>query len=52
VDAEAIAADLVGTWDALLLQVWFDEEFDPLLAARKHMAIVFRGMGFGKKNTQ
>lgn len=52
VDAEAIAAALVGTWDALLLQAWFDEEFNPLLAARKHMAIVLRGMSSGKKNTQ
>ena len=52
VDAEAIAAALVGTWDALLLQAWFDEEFDPLLVARKHMAIVLRGMSSGKKNTQ
>ena len=51
VDAEAIAAALVGTWDALLLQAWFDEGFDPLLAARKHMAIVLRGMSSGKENT-
>ena len=44
VDAESVAAALVGTWDALLLQAWFDEGFDPLTTARRFMAVLIRGL--------
>ena len=44
VDAESVAAALVGTWDALLLQAWFDEGFDPLTTARKFMAVLISGL--------
>lgn len=44
VDPEAVAASLVGTWDALLLQAWFDDDFDPILAARKYITVLIRGM--------
>jgi len=44
VDAESVAAALVGTWDALLLQAWFDEGFDPLTTARKFMAVLMSGL--------
>jgi AcrR family transcriptional regulator len=44
VDPEAVAASLVGTWDALLLQAWFDDDFDPITAARKYITVLIRGM--------
>ena len=30
VNPESLAAALVGAWDALFLQAWFDPSFDPL----------------------
>ena len=44
VDGESVAAALVGTWDALLLQAWFDDNFDPVTTARRFMAVVIRGL--------
>jgi AcrR family transcriptional regulator len=44
VDAESVAAALVGAWDALLLQAWFDEGFDPLTTSRKFMTVLIRGL--------
>jgi len=44
VDPEAIAAALVGTWDALLLQGWFDESFDPPRTAGKYLPVLLKGM--------
>ena len=44
VDAESVAAALVGTWDALLLQAWFDEGFDPLTTGRAFMTVVINGL--------
>ncbi len=44
VDAESVAAALVGTWDALLLQAWFDEAFDPQTTARRFMAALTSGL--------
>ena len=44
VDAESVAAALVGTWDALLLQAWFDEAFDPQTTARRFMAVLISGL--------
>ena len=44
VDAEALAAALVGTWDALLLQAWFDPDFDPVQVANKFLAVVIDGL--------
>ena len=44
IDAEPIAAALVGTWDALLLQAWFDHAFDPVDAAKHFMEIVISGL--------
>ena len=40
----SVAASLVGTWDALLLQAWFDDGFDPLETAENFMTVVVRGM--------
>ncbi|MEJ2430253.1 MAG: TetR/AcrR family transcriptional regulator [Deltaproteobacteria bacterium] len=44
VDAESVAAALVGAWDALLLQAWFDEGFDPLTTSRKFMTVLINGL--------
>lgn len=44
VNPESTAAALVGTWDALLLQAWFDERFDPLAASRDFVTVVLRGL--------
>ena len=45
---ESVAAALVGTWDALLLQAWFDETFDPLTTARDFVAVLIRGLAAEK----
>jgi AcrR family transcriptional regulator len=44
VNAESIAAALVGTWDALFLQAWFGKNFDPLITARNFLKVVIRGL--------
>ncbi len=44
VDIESVAAALVGTWDALLLQAWFDDDFNPLTVARGFMTVVINGL--------
>ena len=43
-DPEAIAALLVGSWDGLLLQNWFEEDFDPQTKAKKSLSILIRGL--------
>jgi AcrR family transcriptional regulator len=45
VDTAGLAAALIGSWDALLLQAWLDPDFDPLAASRSHMAVVCHGLG-------
>jgi AcrR family transcriptional regulator len=45
---ESVAAALVGSWDALLLQAWFDETFDPLTTARNFVAVLIRGLAAEK----
>jgi AcrR family transcriptional regulator len=49
VDAGMLAAALIGSWDALLLQAWLDPDFDPLPASRSHMAVVCQGLGVSCK---
>ena len=44
IDEESIAAALVGTWDALFLQAWFEKNFDPLITARNFLKVVIRGL--------
>lgn len=44
VDPMAVASALVGTWDALFLQAWFDPEFHPLDTAQHFLKIVIRGL--------
>jgi AcrR family transcriptional regulator len=44
VDPASIAAALVGTWDALFLQAWFDKTFEPLMTANNFLKVVIRGL--------
>jgi len=44
VDVASVAASLVGTWDALLLQAWFDAGFDSRTTAGEFLNIVLKGM--------
>ncbi len=44
IDPESVAAALVGAWDALFLQAWFDKDFDPLSTARNFLSVVIRGL--------
>ncbi len=43
-DPEHLAAALIGSWDALLLQAWLDPGFDPLAASHSHMQVVVAGL--------
>jgi hypothetical protein len=44
INPEQITSALIGSWDALLFQVWFDPDFDPLGASQSHMAVVVAGL--------
>jgi hypothetical protein len=44
IDAEAVAASLVGAWDALFLQAWFDRSFKLAETAQSFLAVVLRGL--------
>ena len=44
VKPSSIAAALVGTWDALFLQAWFEESFDPVETAKDFLEIVLKGL--------
>jgi AcrR family transcriptional regulator len=44
VDPDAVAAGLVGGFDGLLLQAWFDESFDPMRASRHFVADLIQGL--------
>jgi len=41
---DSVAAVLVGAWDALLLQAWFDDSFDPAAAGRAFLDTLLRGL--------
>ncbi len=43
-EPEPLAATLVGTWDVLGLQAWFDDGFDALKAERAFMQVFIRGL--------
>ena len=51
-NTESVSAALVGTWDALLLQAWFDESFDPISAAKNHMDVIIKGLSAAEKNAR
>jgi AcrR family transcriptional regulator len=44
IDIDATAGALVGSLDAILMQAWFDKDFDPLKNARGFMDVVLRGL--------
>lgn len=44
IDPESVAAALVGTYDALVLQAWFDEAFDAPNTAEEFLGVVLEGM--------
>jgi AcrR family transcriptional regulator len=44
VKPEPVAAALVGTWDALFLQAWFDDRFDPAATANDFLDTVLHGL--------
>ena len=44
VNPESVAAALVGTWDALFLQAWFDDSFDPAATAKEFLDTILRGL--------
>ena len=44
IDPEIIAAALVGTWDALFLQAWFDDSFDLATTSKGFLNTVLRGL--------
>ena len=44
IQVAAVAAALVGTWDALLLQAWFDADFDHKTAAAEFMEVLIKGL--------
>ncbi|NNF97881.1 MAG: TetR/AcrR family transcriptional regulator [Desulfobacteraceae bacterium] len=49
---DSIAASLVGTWDALLLQKWFGSVEDPLAYSRDFLAVIIRGLSKTGEITQ
>ena len=44
INPESVAAALVGAWDALFLQAWFEDDFDPATIARDFLSIVIQGL--------
>jgi AcrR family transcriptional regulator len=44
VNPESVAAALVGAWDALFLQAWFDPDFDPMMTSNDFLAVVIKGL--------
>jgi hypothetical protein len=44
VNPESVAAALVGTWDALFLQAWFDQSFNPAETAKDFLDTVLLGL--------
>jgi len=44
IDPRGVAASLFGSWDALGLQAWFDDAFDPQDAGNAFVEVVIRGM--------
>lgn len=41
---DSVAAVLVGAWDALLLQAWFDDDFDPSVSGQAFMDTLLEGL--------
>ncbi len=41
---DSVAAGLVGTWDAIFLQAWFDKSFDPITTSRDFLKVLLKGL--------
>ncbi len=48
IDPEAVAAVMVGAWDGLFLQAWFEEDFDPLVTSKRFLRVLIRGLTVGE----
>ena len=48
VQPEPLAAALVGTWDALFLQAWFEDDFDPVTIAQDFLSVLIKGLQIEK----
>ena len=44
INPDSVAAALVGAWDALFLQAWLEEDFDPVTIAREFLSIMIKGL--------
>ena len=44
ININSVAAGLVGTWDAIFLQAWFDESFDPITTSRDFLDVLLKGL--------
>jgi hypothetical protein len=44
VNPDSVAAALVGAWDALFLQAWLEDDFDPVTIAREFLSIIIKGL--------
>ena len=44
VNPDSVAAAVVGAWDALFLQAWFEDDFDPVTIARDFLTIIIKGL--------
>ena len=45
---DSVAACLAGTWDAIFLQAWFDESFDPITVSRDFLDVILKGLAIQK----
>ncbi len=43
-DPDSLAAVLIGAWDAIGLQAWFDDSFDLMAASKNFMTCIISGM--------
>jgi hypothetical protein len=44
IDVDSVTAVMVGAWDCLPLQAWFDPEVNPAVVAREFVDVVLRGL--------
>ena len=44
INPDSVAAALVGAWDALFLQAWLEDDFDPVTIAREFLSIMIKGL--------
>jgi len=44
INPDSVAAAVVGAWDALFLQAWLEDDFDPVAIAREFLSIMIKGL--------